>query len=85
MCVTVHFCGPTFQGKETFSPATYEQEGKISFVVDAVYSFAHALNEIQLDLCNGTAGMCPELQQVDGERLLKYLRNISFEGEGNPR
>ncbi|XP_038054375.1 metabotropic glutamate receptor 4-like isoform X2 [Patiria miniata] len=67
-------------GEETFSDETYEQEGKISFVVDAVYAFAHALNRIQGELCNGSAGLCPEFMNVDGHSLLDILKNISFGG-----
>ncbi|XP_022098847.1 metabotropic glutamate receptor 7-like isoform X2 [Acanthaster planci] len=67
-------------GHEALSEETYEQEGKISFVVDAVYAFAHALNNIQQDLCNRSAGLCPEVLSVDGWRLLEYMKNVSFEG-----
>ncbi len=68
-------------GRESISAAKYEQEGKISFVTDAVYSFAHALHIMQKDVCNGTWGLCPELQRINGEQLLDYLKNVSFQGE----
>ncbi|XP_071784268.1 metabotropic glutamate receptor 4-like isoform X2 [Asterias amurensis] len=67
-------------GLESISAAKYEQEGKISFVTDAVYSFAHALHTMQADLCNGTSGLCPELLRIDGAQLLDYLKNVSFQG-----
>ena len=59
----------------------YRQESKVQFVVDAVYSFAHALHNAWLDLCSGTENYCPALKELDGESFYKnYLLNVSFKG-----
>lgn len=59
----------------------YEQEGKVQFVIDAVYAMAHALHNMQKDLCPENSGICPEMEQAGGKKLLKYVRSVSFNGE----
>ena len=63
------------------SDSKYEQEGKVQFVIDAVYSMAHALHTMQKDLCPDTSGICPEMDVAGGKKLLKYIRSVSFNGE----
>ncbi|KAM7401510.1 hypothetical protein PAMP_016819 [Pampus punctatissimus] len=58
----------------------YEQEGKVQFVIDAVYSMAHALHNMQRDLCPENSGICPEMDLAGGKKLLKYIRSVSFNG-----
>uniref|UniRef100_A0A4W5MTZ3 Glutamate metabotropic receptor 7 n=1 Tax=Hucho hucho TaxID=62062 RepID=A0A4W5MTZ3_9TELE len=58
----------------------YEQEGKVQFVIDAVYAMAYALHYIQRDLCPEHSGICPGMEAVEGKTLLKYIRNVSFNG-----
>uniref|UniRef100_A0A8C6UPY6 Glutamate metabotropic receptor 7 n=1 Tax=Neogobius melanostomus TaxID=47308 RepID=A0A8C6UPY6_9GOBI len=58
----------------------YEQEGKVQFVIDAVYAMAHALHNMQRDLCPENAGYCPEMDLAGGKKLLKYIRSVSFNG-----
>ncbi|XP_030139184.2 metabotropic glutamate receptor 7 isoform X4 [Taeniopygia guttata] len=58
----------------------YEQEGKVQFVIDAVYAMAHALHHMNRDLCADSAGLCPEMEQAGGKRLLKYIRSVHFNG-----
>lgn len=59
----------------------YEQEGKVQFVIDAVYAMAHALHNMQKDLCPEHSGVCPEMEVAGGKKLLKYIRNVNFNGE----
>lgn len=61
--------------------STYEQEGKVQFVMDAVYAMAHALHRMHRDLCSGYPGLCPRMSNIDGKELLGYIRNVSFNGE----
>ncbi|KAM7404873.1 hypothetical protein PAMP_012184 [Pampus punctatissimus] len=58
----------------------YEQEGKVQFVIDAVYAMAHALHNMQRDLCPDHPGVCPQMESAEGKTLLKYIRNTSFNG-----
>uniref|UniRef100_A0A2K6GI87 Glutamate metabotropic receptor 4 n=1 Tax=Propithecus coquereli TaxID=379532 RepID=A0A2K6GI87_PROCO len=65
--------------------SAYEQEGKVQFVIDAVYAMGHALHAMHRDLCPGHVGLCPRMDPVDGTQLLKYIRNVNFSGiAGNP-
>ncbi|XP_035236978.1 glutamate receptor, metabotropic 6a [Anguilla anguilla] len=68
-------------GEERISRhSPYEQEGKVQFVIDAVYAMAHALHSMHLDLCAGAAGVCDKMDPVEGRMLLKYIRAVSFNG-----
>ncbi|XP_061837137.1 metabotropic glutamate receptor 7-like isoform X2 [Nerophis lumbriciformis] len=58
----------------------YEQEGKVQFVIDAVYAMAHALHNMQRDLCPDHPGVCPQMESAEGKILLKYIRNSNFNG-----
>ena len=63
--------------------SAYEQEGKVQFVIDAVYAMGHALHAMHRDLCPGRVGLCPRMDPVDGSQLLKYIRSVNFSG-GSP-
>ncbi|XP_078061772.1 metabotropic glutamate receptor 6-like [Mustelus asterias] len=58
----------------------YEQEGKVQFVIDAVYAMAHALHDMHNDLCTGTNGVCAKMDTIDGKTLLQYIRGVNFNG-----
>lgn len=58
----------------------YEQEGKVQFVIDAVYAVAHALHTMIQDLCPGGTGVCPNMDPVEGKALLNYIRAVNFNG-----
>lgn len=60
--------------------SAYEQEGKVQFVIDAVYAMGHALHAMHRDLCPGRVGLCPRMDPVDGAQLLKYIRGVNFSG-----
>ncbi|XP_075470149.1 metabotropic glutamate receptor 4 isoform X3 [Ascaphus truei] len=60
--------------------STYEQEGKVQFVIDAVYSMAHALHALHRAVCPGSLGLCSRMDPVDGTELLKYIRSVNFTG-----
>lgn len=65
--------------------SAYEQEGKVQFVIDAVYAMGHALHAMHRDLCPGRVGLCPRMDPVDGTQLLKYIRSVNFSGGGAGR
>ncbi|KAL4669868.1 hypothetical protein H8959_008422, partial [Pygathrix nigripes] len=60
--------------------SSYEQEGKVQFVIDAVYSMAYALHNMHKDLCPGYIGLCPRMSTIDGKELLGYIRAVNFNG-----
>nr|XP_023996282.1 metabotropic glutamate receptor 7-like [Salvelinus alpinus] len=59
----------------------YEQEGKVQFVIDAVYAMAHALHNMQRDLCPDVSGICEDMDLAGGKKLLKYIRSVTFNGK----
>ncbi|XP_063738942.1 metabotropic glutamate receptor 4-like [Eleginops maclovinus] len=60
--------------------SSYEQEGKVQFVIDAIYAMAHALHNMHKDLCPGKVGLCSRMETINGTLLLKYIRNVNFTG-----
>ncbi|KAF7210290.1 metabotropic glutamate receptor 4 isoform X2 [Nothobranchius furzeri] len=60
--------------------SSYEQEGKVQFVIDAVYAMAHALHNMHRDLCPGKVGLCSKMDTINGTMLLKYIRDVNFTG-----
>ena len=71
-----------FSGQERISiDSKYEQEGKVQFVIDAVYAMAHALHNMQRDFCPENSGICADMDLAGGKKLLKYIRSVSFNGE----
>lgn len=65
--------------------SSYEQEGKVQFVIDAVYAVAYALHSMHQDLCPGSAGVCSNMDPVEGRSLLNYIRAVNFNGETTSR
>uniref|UniRef100_A0A3Q3WSF8 G-protein coupled receptors family 3 profile domain-containing protein n=1 Tax=Mola mola TaxID=94237 RepID=A0A3Q3WSF8_MOLML len=60
--------------------SSYEQEGKVQFVIDAVYAMAHALHNMHKDLCPGKVSLCSKMDTINGTLLLKYIRSVNFTG-----
>ena len=63
-------------------------------MIDAVYAFAHALHRMQQDYCPHGEGLCREILEsrgqfiqtvINGELLLQYLHNVSFNGTSADR
>ncbi|GFO03395.1 metabotropic glutamate receptor 3 [Plakobranchus ocellatus] len=70
------------KGNERINRRITSQENKVQFIYDAVYAFAHALHDMQEELCPGTDRLCPAMANIDGETLLRnYLLNVSFDDE----
>lgn len=50
------------------------------FVIDAVYTMAHALHNMHKDLCPAKVGLCSRMDPIDGSLLLKYIREVKITG-----
>jgi len=82
MCVLCVWSGLEKVGRDS----SYEQEGKVQFVMDAVYAMAHALHRMHRDYCFGYPGLCPRMSNINGKELLGYIRSVNFNGEfSNPQ
>ncbi|XP_068226599.1 metabotropic glutamate receptor 3-like isoform X2 [Palaemon carinicauda] len=66
----------------------YRQMYWLHFVRDAVYAFAHALNNLWQMNCNGKEGLCNRMGHdghIHGDDLLEQLLNVTFtDVTGNP-
>ena len=63
----------------------YRQSGFVTFSIDAVYAFAHAIHNLQQNLCDGGPGLCEKIVDsrsggvaIRGDLLQEYLHNVSF-------
>ena len=81
MCVCVCVCARPADQERIGKNSSYEQEGKVQFVIDAVYSMAHALHNMHLELCPGAVGLCPRMDPINGTLLLKHIRRLNFAGQ----
>jgi hypothetical protein len=59
----------------------YEQEGLVPFVVDAVYSMAHAIHNLLRDRCGERWSKSCFKEFIKGADLLAYIRNVSFKSK----
>ena len=77
-------CHP--ETEESMFISQYKQNSKVPFVIDAVYAFAHALQNLMINVC-GEIKLCDRIVGhrdrgviVNGELLLQYIKNVSFVG-----
>ncbi len=74
------------ESAQSLSESSYEQNSKVPFVLDAVYAFAHAIHNMLTSVC-GSITVCDQVRVerygkylLNGEILLQYLHNVSFNG-----
>ena len=80
MCLT-YICLCLTDQERIGKDSNYEQEGKVQFVIDAVYSMAHALHNMHQELCPGKVGLCAKMDPINGTHLLKHIRRLNFAGK----
>merc|ERR1712183_949886 len=74
-------CDPGFRLTQL---ANYEQDSKIQFVIDAVYAFAYALDDLKSTVCPTWKGVCPAMSSYDGGEFYKnYLLKVDFKDVAN--
>ncbi|XP_060032655.1 metabotropic glutamate receptor 5 isoform X2 [Erinaceus europaeus] len=56
------------------------QDSKMGFVINAIYSMAYGLHNMQMALCPGYAGLCDAMKPIDGQKLLDSLMKTNFTG-----
>jgi len=65
-------------GKESLRD-DYTQDSKLGFVVNAIYTMAHALDSMYRDICGAKSpGFCDAMKPVNGSIFIRYLVNASF-------
>ncbi|XP_050730042.1 metabotropic glutamate receptor 4-like [Eriocheir sinensis] len=72
-------------GEEKLTAKTTQFEAQLQFVSDAVMAFAFAFRDMHQVLCNNASGLCAEMNPIDGEQLLTYLRKVTFTGLSGDR
>ena len=72
--------------------STYEQGNKIPLVVDAVYTFAHALQNFLMENCEQPVQWFPnnrtcqnQMRELNGSALLEYIKKLDFISETGNR
>ena len=50
----------------------------VRVVMNAVYAMAHALHNMQKELCFGKRNLCLKMKNLKGQQVLKYLKNVFF-------
>ncbi|XP_039600099.1 metabotropic glutamate receptor 5b isoform X1 [Polypterus senegalus] len=58
----------------------YVQDTKMGFVINAIYSMAYGLHNMQQSLCPGYLGLCDAMKPIDGRKLLDFLMKTNFTG-----
>lgn len=58
----------------------YTQDTKMGFVINAIYSMAYGLHNMQRALCPGYSGLCDAMRPIDGRKLLDFLMKTNFTG-----
>ncbi|KAF1668966.1 Metabotropic glutamate receptor 5, partial [Aptenodytes patagonicus] len=56
------------------------QDSKMGFVINAIYSMAYGLHNMQMSLCPGYVGLCDSMKPIDGRKLLESLMKTNFTG-----
>ncbi|XP_077578418.1 metabotropic glutamate receptor 5b [Stigmatopora nigra] len=67
-------------GKRESLRQQYAQDTKMGFVINAIYSMAYGLHNMQRALCPGYQGLCDAMRPIDGARLLDFLMKTNFTG-----
>ena len=60
------------------SPDRNIEVGAVRNVINAVYTFAHALDSLQKELCPNDVGLCSAMSRFERSHLLEHLKNVSF-------
>ncbi|KAI6203700.1 G-PROTEIN-RECEP-F3-4 domain-containing protein [Aphelenchoides besseyi] len=71
---------PVCTGKENLT-TQYEQDPKLSQVINSVRVVALALKALHQDRCKDYSNMtaiCPEMEQINGSLLFRYMMNITY-------
>ncbi|XP_063763141.1 metabotropic glutamate receptor 5b [Eleginops maclovinus] len=67
-------------GKRESLRQQYAQDTKMGFVINAIYSMAYGLHNMQRALCPGYQGLCDAMRPIDGSTLLDFLMKTNFTG-----
>uniref|UniRef100_A0A8C7FJM6 Glutamate metabotropic receptor 5 n=1 Tax=Oncorhynchus kisutch TaxID=8019 RepID=A0A8C7FJM6_ONCKI len=76
---TCQYSGNLLQERESLRQQ-YAQDTKMGFVINAIYSMAYGLHNMQRSLCPGYQGLCDAMRPIDGATLLDFLMKTNFTG-----
>lgn len=69
--------------KAEFYPDTlrnYQQDPKMSYVINSLLAVSYGLDRIHQKFCNGTAGLCEKMKNLNGSELLENIKASTFSG-----
>ena len=74
--------------KSEYYPSTYSTEYKKKFImhkkVISMFFIFFFCRDMHAHQCGEQfEGLCTEMMSIDGETLLRFLRNVTFEGKTN--
>nr|QVK45748.1 G protein-coupled receptor [Proales similis] len=58
----------------------YQQDPKMSYVMNSMLAIAHGLNNAHRRLCSGHYGLCESMKNINGSMLLGFIKTSMFEG-----
>ncbi|RNA13570.1 Metabotropic glutamate receptor 1 [Brachionus plicatilis] len=58
----------------------YQQDPKMSYVINALLAVTHGLARIHKNVCEGLPGLCDGMKKITGNELFTNIRESSFSG-----
>lgn len=66
--------------QESLAKAPYNEDPKLAFVINSILAVVHGLDKMHKQVCNGTAGLCPDMARMDSSLLMQFLKSSRFPG-----
>ena len=76
---------PRCNSQHTLRNANFTIDNGVTRTIDAVYAYAHALQEIRTSKCGESPIICDKMKETSGEDMLKALKNVTFESINEKR
>lgn len=66
--------------RESLAKAPYNEDPKLSFVINSILAVVHGLDKMHKQICNGTSGLCTEMARMNRSLLMSFLKSSRFRG-----